>query len=111
MRVILATKSAVDISGICRKQLYEFLTNRGHEVNTYTDIPNKEIFSTYDLGIGFLYRYILKPGFFDAPKFGFVGLHPGIFPAGRGAAPNVWAIINGEPAGATLHWIDEGIDT
>ncbi|MHC5002850.1 MAG: formyltransferase family protein, partial [Planctomycetota bacterium] len=29
----------------------------------------------------------------------------------RGGYPNVWSIIDRTPAGATLHYIDEGVDT
>lgn len=37
-------------------------------------------------------------------------LHPGFLPWGRGWYPVFWALFRGEPAGATLHEIDEGLD-
>ena len=40
-----------------------------------------------------------------------VNLHPAYLPYNRGQYPNVWSIIEGTPAGVTLHYIDEGIDT
>jgi len=40
-----------------------------------------------------------------------VNVHTGYLPYNRGACPNVWPIIDGSPAGVTLHWMDEGIDT
>lgn len=38
-------------------------------------------------------------------------IHPGFLPWGRGYYPVFWALWEGTPAGATLHVIDEGIDT
>jgi methionyl-tRNA formyltransferase len=37
-------------------------------------------------------------------------LHPGLLPWGRGYAPVFWALWAGEPAGATLHVLSEGLD-
>ena len=34
-----------------------------------------------------------------------------MLPYNRGKNPNVWPIIDGTPAGVTLHYIDSGIDT
>lgn len=39
-----------------------------------------------------------------------INLHPGYNPYGRGWYPQVFSIINGTPAGATLHVMDEFID-
>lgn len=40
-----------------------------------------------------------------------VNIHPGYLPYNRGMFPHVWSIINGLPAGATIHEMDKGIDT
>lgn len=40
-----------------------------------------------------------------------INIHPGYNPFNRGMFPHVWSIINGLPAGATIHEMDEGIDT
>jgi len=37
-------------------------------------------------------------------------LHPGIFPLGRGVMPYIFAIINKEKAGCTLHRMTENLD-
>lgn len=46
-------------------------------------------------------------------RMGMINLHPGIAPRYRGVDCAFWALYNGEPehVGATLHWIDDGIDT
>ena len=64
-----------------------------------------------DIGISILYGYILKTDFLDIFPRGCINLHPAYLPYNRGAYPNVWSIIDGTPAGTTLHYIDAGIDT
>lgn len=55
--------------------------------------------------------YILPDELFTIPKFGCINLHPGLLPFNRGKNPNVWPIVEGTPAGVTIHYIDAGIDT
>lgn len=57
------------------------------------------------------YRHIVPEEILDIPKEGCLNLHPAYLPYNRGANPNVWSIIDGTPAGATLHYMDPGIDT
>jgi methionyl-tRNA formyltransferase len=64
-----------------------------------------------DIGISILFGYILKPVFLDMFHYGVINLHPAFLPHNRGAYPNVWSIVEGTPAGATLHYIDVGVDT
>lgn len=37
-------------------------------------------------------------------------LHPSLLPWGRGVNPNVWAIVEGEPAGVSIHRMEEAVD-
>lgn len=64
-----------------------------------------------DIALSVLFGYILKPDFLSIFPQGVVNLHPAYLPYNRGAYPNVWAIVDGTPAGTTLHYIDPGIDT
>jgi methionyl-tRNA formyltransferase len=64
-----------------------------------------------DLGISILFDYILKPEFLRLFPSGVINLHPAFLPYNRGQYPNVWSIVEGTPAGATLHYIDAHIDT
>jgi methionyl-tRNA formyltransferase len=57
------------------------------------------------------YRHIVPKDILDIPKEGCLNLHPAYLPYNRGANPNVWSIIEGTPAGVTLHYMDAGIDT
>lgn len=54
------------------------------------------IFTKYELGL---------------PSIGCVNLHNSYLPWNRGAHSCTWAIIDRVPHGATMHWMDEGIDT
>jgi len=64
-----------------------------------------------DVGVSLLFGYILRPSFLDIFPKGALNLHPAYLPYNRGAYPNVWSIVDGTPAGVTLHEIDEGVDT
>lgn len=47
----------------------------------------------------------------SAPKRGWLNAHPGLLPEFRGADPVLWALRNGAPQGATIHLLDQGLDT
>ena len=64
-----------------------------------------------EIGISVLFDFILEPNFINLFPRGVVNLHPSLLPFNRGQYPNVWSIIEKTPSGATLHFIDEGVDT
>src|SRR5262245_54565473 len=64
-----------------------------------------------DVGVSVLFGYILTRDLLSLMPHGCVNLHPAYLPYNRGAYPNVWSIVDGTPAGVTLHSIDAGIDT
>lgn len=54
---------------------------------------------------------IIKPELLEIPRVGWIGSHPTLLPKYRGGAPLVWPIIKGhEKTGATLFWLDKGLD-
>ncbi len=55
--------------------------------------------------------YILKKKCIEIPANGCINFHASYLPYNRGKNPNVWPIIHGTPAGITIHYIDEGVDT
>ncbi len=61
------------------------------------------------VAVGF--RHIVPPETLAVPEKGCLNLHPGLLPETRGFNPNVWSIVEDRPAGATLHYMDEGVDT
>ena len=56
---------------------------------------------------------ILQEQVFEIARIGTLNLHPGIAPLIKGQDPFQWALWERRPEwlGATVHWIDEGIDT
>lgn len=56
---------------------------------------------------------ILRKAFIDAFAGRIINLHLGLSPYYRGAGTNFWPLVNREPeyVGATIHYLDEGIDT
>jgi len=64
-----------------------------------------------DMAVSVLFRSILRQPFLNLFPKGCINLHPAYLPYNRGAYPNVWSIVEKTPAGVTLHYIDEGLDT
>jgi len=64
-----------------------------------------------DIGVSVFFGYILRPNFLQMFPAGVINLHPAYLPYNRGAYPNVWSIVEGTPAGVTLHYVDDGVDT
>lgn len=65
-----------------------------------------------DLGVVVGWYYVLPRRLRDLFQKGVVGIHASLLPKYRGGAPLVWAIINGESrTGATLFYLDDGVDT
>ena len=57
------------------------------------------------------FPYIVPREILSIPKYGVVNLHPAYLPYNRGWHTPTWAIIEDTPIGATLHYMDEGVDT
>jgi methionyl-tRNA formyltransferase len=64
-----------------------------------------------DIGISVFFGYILRPDILSIMPRGCINVHPAFLPYNRGSHPNVWSIMEGTPAGATIHYVDDGIDT
>jgi methionyl-tRNA formyltransferase len=61
--------------------------------------------------ISVYFGFLLRRPVLDAPRLGTLNLHPALLPHNRGAHPNVWSIVDRTPAGVTLHYVDEEVDT
>jgi methionyl-tRNA formyltransferase len=96
-------------------RVYEWLSDR-ESVFVHSLLTTKEqlqqiesIQPDYIVSCG--YRHIVPQSILGLPTEGCLNLHPSLLPFNRGANPNVWSIVDGTPAGVTLHYMDEGIDT
>jgi methionyl-tRNA formyltransferase len=54
---------------------------------------------------------ILKLKTLSIPIQGCINFHSSLLPNYRGAAPIFWQLWNGDRAGVTIHYVDEGVDT
>jgi methionyl-tRNA formyltransferase len=68
-----------------------------------------------DLGLDYFlsvhFPYLIPKEILSLPRIGTLNLHPAYLPFNRGWHTPSWAIHDGTPYGATLHWVDEGLDT
>jgi methionyl-tRNA formyltransferase len=64
-----------------------------------------------DIGISAFFGCVLKPDMINLFPKGCINLHSALLPYNGGWHTNVWPIIEGTPAGVTIHYIDPGVDT
>ena len=57
------------------------------------------------------FPYMLRRSVLDTARRGVLNLHPSYLPYNRGWHTPTWAILDGTPAGASLHYVDESLDT
>jgi methionyl-tRNA formyltransferase len=64
-----------------------------------------------DYVVGVHLPYLVPPEVLAVPRVGVLNLHPAYLPYNRGWHTPTWAILEGTPYGATLHFMDEDVDT
>lgn len=64
-----------------------------------------------DVILTVFWGFILKPELINVAPKGCINFHCSFLPYNRGKNPNIWPIVEGTPAGVTLHCIDKGIDS
>jgi methionyl-tRNA formyltransferase len=64
-----------------------------------------------DYIVGIHFPYIVPDSVLEIPRLGVLNLHPALLPHNRGWHTPSWAILDGTPIGATLHFMDSGLDT
>ena len=64
-----------------------------------------------DAGVSAFFGHVLSSDVLGVFPEGCVNLHPAYLPYNRGTYPNVWSIVDRTPAGVSLHFMDEGVDT
>ncbi|KTG30933.1 methionyl-tRNA formyltransferase [Haloferax profundi] len=65
---------------------------------------------TPDLLVSVGYNYLVPESVLDVPTRGAINLHPSYLPYNAGKSPNVWSLVEGTPAGATLHYMNDSFD-
>jgi len=64
-----------------------------------------------DLLVSVGYDHLVPEEVLSVPSDGAVNMHPSLLPFNRGKSPNVWPIVEGTPAGVSLHYMDTEFDT
>ncbi|TDX00049.1 formyltransferase family protein [Dinghuibacter silviterrae] len=63
-----------------------------------------------DYIIGIHFPYVVPAEVLGIPRIGVLNLHPAFLPYNRGWHTPSWAIVEGTPYGATLHFMTEALD-
>jgi methionyl-tRNA formyltransferase len=79
----------------------------------FRDLAALEMLRELDLDyiIGIHFPYIVPDDVLGIPRIGVTNLHPSLLPFNRGWHTPTWALLDGTPAGVTLHFMDSGLDT
>lgn len=64
-----------------------------------------------DYIFGIHFPYLVPEAVLEVSGLGFVNLHPAYLPFNRGWHTPTWALLEGTPVGATLHFMNKGLDT
>ena len=94
----------IEISGLDKSLVF-----RGNEFKNPKAI---EFLSSLELDyiFGIHFPYIIPAEILGIPKIGVVNLHPAFLPYNKGWHTPSWAIIEGHPYGATLHFMEQALD-
>ena len=117
----------------CNEEIVGLVLNKpddqrfGSEIRTALDLPENRIWVGHqvrepnvlatisklqpEMGISASFAYLLKPEMIDIFPRGCINLHAAMLPYNGGWHTNVWPILDGTPAGATIHYIDAGVDS
>lgn len=63
-----------------------------------------------ECALSVLFGHRLSDAWLAIPSWLAVNVHPGLLPHNAGANPNVWPLVDGSPAGTTVHVMSRTID-
>ncbi|WP_311172600.1 methionyl-tRNA formyltransferase [Halobellus ordinarius] len=96
-------------------QIYEWLCDRNEvDVRALLTEPDqldivRQVDPDFIVSVGF--DHLVPPEVLNIPSEDAINLHPSYLPYNRGKSPNVWPLIEGTPAGVTLHSMGTEFDT
>lgn len=101
------------VGGTLGEQTKKWLQTR-NKVDLYIFEPSDKINKIkqhkVELLISAGYPHILPEDVLKIPEKGAINLHPSYLPYGRGKHHNIWALVNDEPAGVSIHYMNEKLD-
>jgi len=108
---LLLPSDNTDGSSAAMRQLLPHVPElTGRQIHSH-DVVGKLRALELDFILSVHFPYIFSPKILRLPRVGTLNLHPALLPFNRGWHTPSWAILENTPYGATLHWVDEGMDT
>jgi len=97
------------------EQVYEWLNDR-NDAEILALLTEQEQLSTVkvlepDLILSSGFRHIVPEEILSLPPLGAVNMHKSYLPYNRGTNPNVWSIIEDQPAGVSIHYMTASVDS
>jgi len=96
------------------QKVYDWLNDReGVEVRALlTEKDQLDLIKVLepDIVVSCGFEYKVPEEIINVPEKGVVNLHPSFLPHNRGSNPYVWPILDGSPAGVSIHYMSERID-
>jgi methionyl-tRNA formyltransferase len=74
------------------------------------DVSVLEILKSFDLVVNARTRFIYKKPALEAPRLGCINIHHGLLPEQRGLFCDLWAQLEGRPAGFSIHRMTPRLD-
>lgn len=102
--------AGVVVHPLDRQREFERFSSLGVPLATWPDLSPVDG-EQPECVLSVLFGYRLGTDVLERATWRAVNLHPGLLPFNRGAAPNAWPLVDGTPAGTTLHVMDAAIDT
>jgi len=63
-----------------------------------------------DLVVAGGFRHVVPESILNVPPLGSINMHKSYLPYNRGSNPNVWSIVEENPAGVSIHYMNADID-
>lgn len=99
------TEELIKMSGLSKDKIFY-----GDKINSLETISIlKDLKIDYVLGIHF--PFIISEKVLAIPKIGFLNLHPAYLPFNKGWHTPTWAILDKTPYGASLHFMNNNLDS
>jgi len=96
------------------ERVYDWLTDQ-EDTDVLALLTEKEQLSLVerlepDLLVSSGFRHIVPEEILNVPDRGAINMHKSYLPYNRGANPNVWSIIEDNPAGVSIHYMTSEVD-
>lgn len=96
------------------EEIYDWLNSRD-DVEIRALLTEKQQLSLIeelepDIVISSGFEHKVPEDIIEVPEQGIINLHPSYLPYNRGSHPHIWSLVEGTPAGVSIHYMVEEID-